>query len=163
MDIAAREIYNKAIELGFADCGIVKAKDMLGYRERLERRTERFPETRPYYSYFDKFACPQGAEPFAKAIVVCVGRYGRYAIPAHLRGRIGKLYLTDYRTVPESKEYRAAAALDRYLSERGVRFKRDIHGISAGRYAAAWAGLGIVRKNNFFIRSTARGYGSKRG
>lgn len=149
MSITAQEIHDKAIELGFIACGIVKADAMRGYEEKLNSRIERFPETKPYYSYLNKFCTPKEIEPHAKSIIVCVGRYGKYNIPAHLQGRIGKLYLTDYRTIPESKEYQAAAAFDTYLPEHGVQFKRDINGISAGRYAAVQAGLGIIRKNNF--------------
>lgn len=149
MKITAKEIYDKALELGYAACGIIKAEDMRGYGDKINARIGHFPETKSYYSYFRRHAKPEEAEPFVKSIIVCAGRYGKYNIPEELQGRIAKFYLTDYRVVPESKEYQAAAEFDEYLSENGVKAKRDINGISAGRYAAAKAGIGIIRKNNF--------------
>lgn len=150
MNIKANEIHDKAIELGYIACGIVKAEDMRGYEDMINKRIERFPQTKHYNSYFNHFAKPEENETWVKSIIVCVGRYGKYNIPEELQGRIGKYYLTDYRVVPESKEYKTAALFDEYLTENSIKFKKNTFGggSSAGKYAAVKAGLGIIRKNN---------------
>jgi len=151
MMISPEEIHAKALELGYTACGIVRAEDLRGYGEKLSQRAERFPAAKPYYSYFAKFAKPAEEEPWAKAVIVCAGRYGKYKIPEELQGRIGKYYLTDYRTAPESAENRAAARFDDFLTVNDIRFKKNTWagGVSACRYAAVKAGIGVVRRNNF--------------
>ncbi|MCL2461872.1 MAG: epoxyqueuosine reductase [Defluviitaleaceae bacterium] len=151
MSVTGKEIHDKAMALGYSACGIVRAEAMRGYADMIGRRNARFPAVKPYNSYFAGFAKPEEAEPWAKSIIVCAGRYGRYKIPPELQGRIGKYYLTDYRAAPESKESKAAALFDGFFTERGVKFKKNTWagGITACRYAAVKAGIGIIRKNNF--------------
>ncbi len=151
MNITSKEIHNKALELGYVSCGIVRSSDMHGYSEKINQRIECFPLTNSYNSIFAKFANPEETEPWVKAVVVCVGRYGKYKVTEELQGRIGKYYLMDYRVVPESKENQAAVQFDLYLSQNGIKFKKQtmFGGSSACRYAAVKAGLGVIRKNNF--------------
>jgi len=104
MNITAKEIHDKAIELGYAACGIVKAGAMRGYEDMINKRIEKFPYTKSYNSYFLQFAKPEESEPWVKSIIVCAGRYGKYKIPNELQGRIGKYYLTDYRVALNPKK-----------------------------------------------------------
>ncbi|MCL2773013.1 MAG: epoxyqueuosine reductase [Oscillospiraceae bacterium] len=152
MNITVKEIHDKAIELGYAACGIVKTDAMRGYENMINKRIEKFPFTKSYNSYFLKFVKPEETEPWVKSIIVCAGRYGKYKIPEELHGRIAKYYLTDYRVVAESEENKAASLFDEYLTEHSVKFKKDTWtgGSSAGKYAAVKSGIGIVRKNNLF-------------
>ena len=151
MSISAVEIHDKAIELGYIACGIIKADAMSDYEDMISKRVEKFPVTKSYYNYFANFAKPQETEPWVKSIIVCAGRYGKYRIPDELQGRIGKYYLTDYRVVPKSKEYKTANLFDEFLKQNGIVFKKDtmLGGNTSCRYAAVKAGLGIIRKNNF--------------
>lgn len=142
MDITAKDIHDKALELGYAACGIIKAVDMSGYEDMINKRVERFPATEQYHAYFKRYAKP---EEWVKSIIVCAGRYGKYKIPEELQGRIAKYYLTDYRVNPESKEKKSEILFEQYLTENDVQFKK---GNSAGKYAAVKAGIGVVRKNN---------------
>ena len=150
MNITAKEIHDKALELGYAACGIVKADVMRGYEDMINKRVERFPATKQYHTYFANFAKPEETEPWVKLIIVCVGRYGKYNIPKELQGRIGKYYLTDYRVIQESQDNKMAVLFDEFLTENEVRFKKNTWagGSSAGKYAAVNAGVGIVRKNS---------------
>lgn len=63
-------------------------------------------------------------------------------------GHIAKYYLTDGRRNPDSQGYKAGAALEKFLRDSGVRvaFNRDF-ALTALRWAAMQAGIGIVRKN----------------
>ena len=63
MNITAKDIHDKAMELGYAACGIIKASDMCGYEEMINKRTEKFPETKEYYSYFASYANPEDNRP----------------------------------------------------------------------------------------------------
>ena len=147
MNITANEIHDKAMELGYAACGIIKTEDMRGYEDMINKRIERLPETKQFYSHFSRFAKPEESEPQGKSIIVCAVRYGKYIVPEELQGRIGKYYLIDYTVVSESQENKYAGLFEEYLTQRGISFKT---GVTADRYAAVKAGIGIIRKNNFF-------------
>jgi len=145
MNITPKEICEKALDLGYAACGIIKVNDMRGYEDMINKRIERLPETQQYYSYFTRFAKPDEAESWVKSIIVCAFRYGKHKIPKELQGRIGKFYLTDYNVFKESEENKVAVLFDEYLTENGVKFKV---GGTSEKYAAVKAGIGIIRKNN---------------
>lgn len=151
MAVSAVEIAEKAIELGYDKCGIIPVEMMRGYEAKLKERMEHFPETRRKYEGFRKFAYPEKEFPWAKAIVIVSFWCGKYRIPAAVRGHIAKYYLTDGRRNPDSQGYKAGAALEKYLRDSGlhVAFNRDF-ALTALRWAAMQAGIGIERKNNFF-------------
>ena len=102
MAVSAAEIVEKAIELGYDKCGMIPVEMMRGYEAKLEERMEHFPETRRKYEGFRKFAYPEKEFPWAKAIVIVSFWYGKYRIPAAVRGHIAKYYLTDGRRNPDS-------------------------------------------------------------
>ena len=52
----SNEIRNKALELGYEDCGIIKIDEMKDYAIKLSERIDRFPETKPFLENFFKFA-----------------------------------------------------------------------------------------------------------
>lgn len=143
-------IVEKALALGYESCGIVKVEDMADYEEKLKERIEAHPQSAPMLSPLFKYATPQKNVDWAKSIVVCVTRYGQYTMPAHLEGMIGKYYLYDYKLQTSSKGFAAAAELERFMGELGLQTTRELHGVTAMRLAAQKAGLGIIRKNNFF-------------
>lgn len=151
MAVSAAEIVEKAIELGYDKCGIIPVEMMRGYEARLEERMEHFPETRRKYEGFRKFAHPEKEFPWAKAIVIVSFWYGKYRIPDAVRGHVAKYYLTDGRRNTASQGYKTSAALEEYLQSCGLRaaFNRDF-ALTALRWAGMQAGIGIVRKNNFF-------------
>lgn len=151
MVVNASDIVNKASEFGFDKCGIIPVGMMSGYEDRLEERIAHFPQTKEKYEAFKSFAHLQEDYPWAKAVVVCSFWYGRYHIPAELQGCIAKYYLTDGRRNTESKGYQASVAFEKYLADCGLQVATDRDfGITALRWAAMKAGIGIVRKNNFF-------------
>ncbi len=124
---------------------------MQGYEKWLEERMEHFPQTKEKYESFRSFAHLQEKYPWAKAIVVESFWYGKYRIPKGVQDRIAKYYLTDGRRNVNSEGYRASVALEQYLNDCGfqVATERDF-GITALRWAGMQAGIGIIRKNNFF-------------
>lgn len=149
--VSALEITQRARELGYDRCGIVPLNRMGAYGIKLRERIERFPETGDRYEKLFQFASPQRQYPWAESVVVCSYWYGKYRIPDTLRGRIARYYLTDGRRQEHADGYRTSVAFEQYLLGLGLRiaFDREF-GVTALRWAAQEAGLGIVRKNNFF-------------
>ena len=145
----AIQIRNQALALGFDLCGIVKVDALKEYAGRVESRIKSFPEAKDAYASLLPYAYPQDAHSWAKSVIVCVNRYGIYKIPPTLEGRIGKYYLFDYRRQKNSREYERVAAFESYLKKSGLKTFKDLRGATAARWAAAKAGLGIIRNNNF--------------
>lgn len=145
------EIKNKALELGYESCGIIPIEDMYEYKDKLTERIEKFPKIKKYSEEFYSFANLKDEYPWAKSIIICVRRYGKYKLPKHLEGIIAKFYLVDSRTDENSKDYKDSVMFEEYLNKLGLKTETDRKfGVTALRWAAMKAGLGIVRKNNFF-------------
>ena len=151
MDSSAAQIKSAALSMGYAKCGIIKISDMSGYEEKLNERIKNSPEMKSYYEGFYRFTQLQDTYPWAKSIVICARHYGKYHIPEHLDGLIGKYYLTDSRVDENSKDFQDSLKFETYMQEMGLKTdtKRKF-GITALRWAALKAGIGLVRKNNFF-------------
>lgn len=147
----ASDIVNKAIELGYDKCGIVPIETMAGYEDKLEERMEHFPQMKEHTEKFRAFAHLNHDYPWAKSVIICSFWYGRYIIPKELQGRIAKYYLTDGRRDEESSNHKTSAAFENYLKECGFQIAADRDfGVTSLRWAAMQAGIGIIRKNNFF-------------
>ncbi|MDL2298846.1 hypothetical protein LJC40_06855 [Synergistaceae bacterium OttesenSCG-928-D05] len=147
----AKKIVTAAKRAGFAECGIVLVDEMHAYADAVQKRIELFPDSKPLYEQFASFATPEKTIPWAKSVVICVSWYGKYRMPANLEGQIGKLYCFDGRLDEDSEDFHSTLQFQTELDALGLRWeaKRDF-GITAMRWAAAKAGVGVVRKNNFF-------------
>lgn len=151
MSILAEQIKSAALDMGYEKCGIIRISDMSGYEEKLNERIERIPEVKPYYKGFYRFAHLEDLYPWAKSIVICARQYGKYHIPEHLNGLIAKYYLVDSRTDENSEEFKDSLKFEAYLQALGIKTAAERKfGITALRWAALKAGLGLIRKNNFF-------------
>lgn len=151
MHSVASQIKNAALNMGYEKCGIIKISAMSGYEEKLNERIKRVPEVKPYYKGFYRFAHLKEAYPWAKSIVICVRKYGKYYVPEHLKGMIAKSYLVDSRTDENSKDFQDSLKFEKYMKGNGLRAETERKfGLTALRWAAMKAGLGVIRKNNFF-------------
>lgn len=151
MDSLSSQIKNAALDMGYEKCGIIKISDVSDYEEKLNERVERIPEAKPFYESLYRFVHLQELYPWAKSIVICVRQYGKYYIPEHLKGLIGKAYLVDSRRDEQSKELQDSLKFEAYMQGMGLKTETERKfGITALRWAALKAGLGLVRKNNFF-------------
>ncbi|MDR2798499.1 MAG: epoxyqueuosine reductase [Treponema sp.] len=145
------QIRQKARELGIEKCGIIKAEAMLDYGDRLRERMDRIPQGEALYKGFMGFADPRAAFPWAKSIIITACSYGHYHIPAALLPHYGKFYLVDMRLNPASPEAQKLRVFEAYLHELGLRTAtEEKYGLTALRWAASKAGLGRIRRNNFF-------------
>jgi epoxyqueuosine reductase len=145
------KILRKAEDLGIDKCGIIKPEAMLDYADRLRERMERIPNGEALYGRLMGFADIRERFPWAKSIVVAVLFYGHYALPKNTSGRYGKFFLTDSRFNQDSPERKKITALGIFLNGLGLQTESSEHpGITAMRWAAYKAGLGVIRRNNFF-------------
>jgi epoxyqueuosine reductase len=151
MNLLAEQIKSAAIDRGYEKCGIIKISNINGYKEKLDERIERIPEAKGFYQNLYRFTHLQDTHPWAKSIVICVRRYGKYHIPEHLKGVIAKYYLVDGRKDENSIDFQDSLKFEKYMQDMGLRAENERKfGFAALRWAALKAGLGIVRRNNFF-------------
>jgi epoxyqueuosine reductase len=145
----ALKIKNKAIELGFENCGIIRVNELKDYEEILNGRIAEFPASRPMMEPMKKFANLNTNYEWAKSVIVCTTRYGKYKVPEGLEGKIGKYYLFDHKLQPEAQMNKNIVLFENFLGSLGIKFTKELHGITSMRLAASKAGIGIIRKNNF--------------
>ncbi|MDR1382137.1 MAG: hypothetical protein LBJ47_11755 [Tannerella sp.] len=147
-----KEIQQKAYELGVHKCGIIKPESMLDYADSLHERMNRIPNGEKMYGGFLDFANIKKTIPWAKSIIVLVFHYGHYILPQEsIVKKYGRLLLVDPRYNPDSPERQRFVEFDGYLRQLGMRTEWNEHpGITSMRWAACKAGLGVIRRNNFF-------------
>ena len=144
-------IQKKAYELGYEKCGIIPISLLEGYAEKLDERIQKVPESEPFYQRQRRLANPLAEYPWAKSVVVLAVPYGKYEVPESVKGHIAKAYLFDIRVDANIKEYQHNRAMEQYMQELGLHVAANqIFGIVGLRWAALQAGLGIIRRNNFF-------------
>ena len=145
-------IREKALELGYEDCGIVRAGALAGFREKLEERIARIPTGERVYGMFRSYADPSAANPEIRSIVVAIVPSYRYKVPAEFDGVYGKAYMFDSRTDENAPFFKVRKELTAFLESLGLKVTLGgPHGIAApARWAAYRAGLGTIRRNNFF-------------
>jgi len=88
---------NKATELGFSYCGISDASSFEEFIENVEKRIDHFPQSKGLYEKLMQYGYPQKSAEWAKSIITCISRYGKFRISPSLRNLIGKYYLVDGR------------------------------------------------------------------
>ncbi len=157
-DNLAVAIKQCALALGYENCGIIRVEELADFADRLDERFRFFPDQAEYGQKYYALACPQQQHPWAKAAVVCVRRYGKYKMPPQLDGRISKFFLADGRVNPASPDHQTSLKFEAYLHDIGLRMlTKRTDGVIPLRWAAYKAGLGIIRKNNFFYTQPVPG------
>ncbi|MDR3212145.1 MAG: epoxyqueuosine reductase [Planctomycetota bacterium] len=136
------QIIAKAQELQL-DVGIVHAEVMDGYMEKVRERIKRVPSSKAGYA----FIRPLGeTAPGTKSVIVVASQISHYTLPEGSDTHIGKNYLIDYR-VGESVESKTRRQFGGFLESLRLKVSTNVMGY---RWAAQAAGLGIIRRNNFF-------------
>lgn len=145
-------IREKALELGYEDCGIVRVGALAGFREKLEERISRIPMGETVYGSFRGYADPSAANPAIKSIVVAIVPTYRYNVPDEFEGVYGKTYMFDPRTDHGAPFFRVRKRFCAFLESLGFTCTvGEGHDIPApARWASYQAGLGTIRRNNFF-------------
>jgi epoxyqueuosine reductase len=146
------KIRAKALELGYEDCGIIRAGALAGYREKLEERISRIPMGEQIYGRFRGYADPTAENPDIRSIIVAIVPTYRYNVPGEFHGVYGKSYMFDPRTDENAPFFGKRRQFSGFLESLGLKcILGGPHGIAApARWAAYQAGVGIIRRNNFF-------------
>ncbi len=146
-----RMIQNKAYELGYESCGIVSLDKLSEYGLQMTERIQKVPQSEKFYQRQYRLIDPRETFPWAQSVVVVIERYGKYAVPEEIKGHIGKHYLFDARMDENTEEYQTGNKLENYMQSLGLQFINERKfGLVGLRWAAMKAGLGIIRRNNFF-------------
>lgn len=145
----SKKIYHCAIQCGFDNCGIISVNTLDEFKEFLRKRVSNVPESKAFYENVGSFRDIKKRFPWAKSIVILTFNYGKYRFPKELQGKYAKAFF-----LSPSKNGMAGFDLERFeqwFTEHEIRAEGGEHvGIGPLRYMAAKAGLGIIRKNNFF-------------
>lgn len=144
-------IQNKAYSIGYEKCGMISIEAMDGYEEKLNERIKKVPESEKFYQGEMRLTKLQQQYPWAKSVIIAAMPCGNYKVPKQLQGKIAKNYLFDLRVDTGSTGYKNSVAFEEYLLGLGVRLASNRKfGVVGLRWAAMKAGLGVIRKNNFF-------------
>lgn len=144
-------IEQKALNLGFEKCGIISTDRMKGYNEKFKERLDKVKESEPFYEGQKRLLKFQSDYPWAKSIIVITIPYSKYNVPEELEGHIGKSYLYDIRIDENSEENKNRNEFERFMESLGLKIAANHKfGIVGMRWAALEAGLGVIRRNNFF-------------
>lgn len=147
----ALSIKQKALELGYEKCGIIPIPMLDGYQEKLEERVKNVPDSGVFYKGQQRLAHVQEEFPWAKSVIILTVPYSMYHVPENVSGHIGKSYLFDVRINENTTEYQQSRRLELYLQSLGLKVEINRKfGVVGMRWAALQAGLGIIRRNNFF-------------
>jgi epoxyqueuosine reductase len=144
-------ISSKAIELGYEKCGIIKVESVADYQEKVNERISRIPFGEVKYKMVAGYAYPGEKFPWAKSIIVLVVPYASFNVPKDFDGVYAKSHLFDNRVNVKADANSARKDFGAFLKELGIEFvTEERYGLTGVRWAAYKAGLGIIRRNNFF-------------
>ena len=152
MDSLSQKIYNQALRCGFDKCGIISISALDGFKQLYQQRLNDVPVSQYFYKGVGNLTETKSRFPWSKSIVILVFDYGKYRFPESLQGKYGKAFFLE----PEkkSRERFDLERLEVWFYENGIQAKggEQFGSLSVGplRYMAMKAGLGIIRKNNFF-------------
>ncbi|MCF7855493.1 MAG: hypothetical protein K9N51_11895 [Candidatus Pacebacteria bacterium] len=144
-------IKRTAADIGYLACGITTAAPFTRFADALRDRVARFPKASSLYAHMSYRADPRRTTPWARSIVVCIRRYGKYDLPPGLDNHIGRNYLADQR-VPQCPDHDMPKRMTAALKKLGLKVKR---GGTPDRLAAARAGVVRIGRNGFAYHEKA--------
>lgn len=152
MNETAEKIRVQVLRCGFDRCGIIPISMLDGFGQLYQKRISDIPESLHFYQGAGGLDKTKERFPWAKSIVILVFDYGKFRYPGEMRGRYGKAFFLE----PGKKSGARfdLEKLEAWFQENGIRAEGGEHygsgSIGPLRYMAMKAGLGIIRKNNFF-------------
>ncbi len=149
----ANKIYEAAIAGGYDDCGIISIDEMSGYKDSFYERLERVPEARGYYTKLEGMTRTKERYPWAKSVIICLTDLTKYRYPEHMVHRFTKNFFLSPEGKQDCEAYQKKMRFLDWLTAQGFKWdggeKLGHPQIGGLRHAAAAAGIGIIRKNNF--------------
>jgi len=145
MSVSKEEIKKLARKSGFVDCGITSVDPFEDYEIELRARASSDLDAAGRYIQMMPRARPADRLKWAKSIIVCVRRYGKYRLPEELVGHIGRNYICDCRR-QGAPDFTIDTDFEEGLRSLGVQFKK---GSVPDRAAAVRSGVVRIGRNNF--------------
>lgn len=145
-------IRQTALLCGFENCGIIPLAYLDGFQKHYRERIRKVPSSAVLYKSMEGLTKTKKRFPWAKSLVICTYWYGKYCFPKELRGRYAKAFFL----WPEGKRKEGydLKRFEQWFADQGIHAEGgdQFSHFSVGplRHAAVMAGLGIIRKNNFF-------------
>lgn len=139
------QIKSLATSLGYHACGITTTEPFEQYREALRQHTAHFPDDAELYHSMESRISPRLRAPWANSIIVCIRRYGKYALPESIANHIGRNYLCD-RRIAACPDNTLPKRMKEGLKALGLRVRT---GGVPSREAAIRAGVAQVGRNSF--------------
>lgn len=134
-----------AASAGYQACGLTGTEPFNDYLATLRQLAARFPDSAALYHQMERRAAPRALNPWARSIVVCIRRYGKYALPPGIADHIGRNYLCD-RRIQACPDNAIPKRMKAGLQALGYRVRT---GGVPSREAAVRAGVARVAKNGF--------------
>ncbi|MCK5851208.1 MAG: epoxyqueuosine reductase [Kiritimatiellae bacterium] len=135
-----------AAEVGYSACGITDTSPFIEYRDAVEKMMIRFPDQADSYERMLGRVDPAKKRPWAKSIVVCIRRYGKYDLPDRVGDNIGRNYLCDNRRHAGCPDHGMPARMKQGLIELGMRTSK---GGVPDRWVGARSGVTAFGRNCF--------------
>ncbi len=147
----AFKIQSMALELGYEKCGIIPIDRLNGFNDAFEKRLETVPQSQKFYQSQKRLTEISDNFPWAKSLVILSTSYAKFQTPEPLRGKIARTYLFECRVESDAPVYQNSLKFESFLKSLNLKTATNRKfGVAGLRWAAAQAGLGIIRKNNFF-------------
>ena len=143
----SNNIFHAANDCGYDNCGIIPLDALSSYENFLNDRQLKVPSSGEFYKSISSFLSIKAQYPWARSVIICIYDYSKYRYPSVMQKRYGKAFFLS----PEKDcaEECNRAKFEHWLDEQQIRWggrnKMPL------RHAAMAAGLGVVRKNNFFL------------
>lgn len=155
----SQAIYIHAKKCGFDNCGILPINAAEGFDALLEERYSNVPMSKYFYGNMPSTQDVKLRFPWAKSIVILSFNYGKYRFPEQLQHVYGKaFFLSPFN--PGSNAVKLDE-FEKWFADNGIRIEGgNTAGEAVGplRYLAVKAGMGIIRKNNFFYAEDGSNY-----
>jgi epoxyqueuosine reductase len=131
--------------IGYVRCGFTTTAPFERFATDVARRAAAYPDVADAYRAMAGRADPRAQALWARSVVVCIRRYGKYRLPGEPIGHIGRNYLAD-RRIPACPDHDMPGRMTRALRNLGLRVKR---GGLPDRAAAERAGVAAIGRNGF--------------
>jgi epoxyqueuosine reductase len=159
MSELADKIKDRAVQMGYEKCAIIKIEDVADYADKLKERMSRIFMGQIQFSRFKGFADPKKQFPWAKSIIVLSYSIAEYKLPDGIEGMYGKAFMLDGRVDENSEQWKLRQSFKAFLEDIGIKCVDEAKfGVTGLRWAAHKAGIGVIRRNNFFYTESSGSY-----
>ena len=139
------EIKHAAKDVGYYSCSFTQIEEIVATERYILERIKTFPNSKPIYSPVLRITREAKKVSWARSVIVCVRRYGKYTIPGNIDRYIARHYLF-HRSNPHNPDRDMPTRFIEKVARIGVRIQNYY---LPSRWLAYKAGLVFLGKNTF--------------